>query len=160
MMQIMSEKTICEAIDMMTADKRRESIKEAGAKLRHTLQHEYSGTLEETEICRNYDFVINSKNTINIYEIAEDLSRKNPIIIVQHSNRKEGMILLHISLGIKAEICSLLPISVNMKYEKFFYTIKVGNLKTSKWIKWAQKVKAAKWKEKKTETVHVIIPKV
>lgn len=107
-----------------------------------------------------------SKLDIDYVEIAKELSKKNPLILIEVEGREVTNcgVLFHEYLKVKSETC-LLPrpkgkVTNNIPNVGFI----VGCEKTdfSIWIDWAKRVKRAKWPKnvKRKATVHITLAKI
>jgi len=112
---------------------------------------------------KKYKFEIVVKQDIDYDLLAEDLTKKNPIILITIGTKR--IVGVHKSILIKSDICKLNSPLLNYKSLCSFYNSK-GFFQTShefsKWIEWAKKVKQAKWPIllHQKETVKVILPTI
>lgn len=109
----------------------------------------------------SWEFQSLSEIDPNPFEIAQDLSRKTPIILV---TRGEGRwVFVDVSMMVKfdsqVEVSGLPDYAEEIDFERF-QVFRIEN-DFSEWVNWAKDVKAADWeigKEDGKQTVQVFVP--
>lgn len=129
----------------------------------HTSSREGGFMVESkaVELATSWEFQSLSEVDLNPYEVAQDMSRKNPIILV---TRGEGRwVFVDASLMVKFEsqdeVSGTPDYAEGITFERF-QIFRIEN-DFSEWVNWAKVVKAADWaigKEDGKQTVQVFVP--
>jgi len=114
---------------------------------------------------KNYKFDSLNESDIDFYKIAEDISKANPVALVDvNGNNKHNVFaVVHYSIPEKAQKVDKLRPSIFWEYfiGPNFVVYEMDHVKHfDDVIAWAKKVKNSTWPERNKATVTVSIPKV